>query len=430
MPTTRLRDLVSTSPLRAGFLDLLSASFAIQFLGFGTLVLIPRFVSPEELGALKVIQSFVSLFAIFAGLGFNTAVLKLCSEPRPEPERQSILNEALRRTVVSSVVSVLLVALMARTGVLGTNNYLQLWISIYALVIPFEAITNVFASYLQARQRIKELARAQLLVKAQAVVVIVIATWKFGFEGFVYSTIAGYAAGLVPFIRRIGADAIRAPRLKLPRLFWSIAAYSSFANGVNTIGRHADIYVLGLFYQNPTDLGFYALAKIFLSGANVITSTAQRIALPQFSQRSDKEGPFRKLVRTSQFQTAVLSIVVAVAIHFAAALIIHFAYRADYSLAMRYLDILLIKFVIWSTFSILGVATIAMGRPAFNFAGACITTPITVALTYYFLAANGTIGVAWAQVAGAFVSLVVVYGSYSLATRKHFADADERGPLA
>ncbi len=418
---------ILTSPLRAGFLDLLTASFAIQFLGFGTLLLIPRFVTPAELGELKVIQSIVSLFAIFAGLGFNTAVLKLCSEDRTEIDKESILSHALRRTIVTSVIALVLVVLLTWTGILSVSSNVQNWLGVYALIIPFDAATNLFASYLQARQRIKELARAQLLVKVQAVLIVLAATWRFGFDGFVFATIVGYALGLTPFLRTIGLKALHTARTRLPPIFWSIASFSSLANGVNTLGRHADIFVLGLFYQDPVDLGFYALAKIFLSGATVVTGTAQRLALPRLSRLAENEVAFRSTVRTSQLQTALLSVAVATLVHFAAWIIIRTVYNVDYSMAMVYLDVLLLKYVIWSGFSVTGISSIAIGRPVYNLIGACITTPVALGLTYFFLSTGGTIGVAWAQVIGIGFTFVVVNGLYAFATRRHFRLSTSNG---
>lgn len=420
MKSESIYNLVARSPLRKGFLDLLTAGFAIQFLGFGTLLLVPRFVSPDELGQLKVIQSFVSLFAIFAGFGFNTAVLKLCSEDRSAENRHSILNEALRSTIWTSAVAFAAVLLFARSGVFESGQHIRTWIVVYAAVLPFDALTNVLASYLQARSEIKLLARSQLIAKAQAVLIVVLATWAFGFRGFIFGTIVGYVVGLAPFIRYIGLGILGAPRIKLPSLFWSMSGYSSLANAVNTLGRHGDIFILGLFYQNPRDLGYYALAKIFLSGANIVTSTAQRITLPRLSEQSQDEKPFRLLVRTSQFHTILLALFVAVGIHIVATLIVTYVYDPEYLAAIKYLDILLVKYVLWSSFAIFGVALIGMGKPAYNFVGACVTTPVALGLTYYFLSTEGTIGVAWAQVGAAAASLVVLSVLYRIARSKHF----------
>ena len=416
----RIRDAYESSPIRRGFIDLLSASFAIQFLGFGTLLLIPRFVSPEELGDLKVLQSWINLFAIAAGFGFNTAVLKLCAEERPDADRQSILVRALGYTLVACAVMFLFAWVLSLLDLPRSTDRVQSWLLVYALVLPFDAVTNLFAAYLQALKRIRDLARAQLIVKAQAVLVIVFATWRFGFGGFVVATVVGYAIGLLPFVVRIGTETLRSRRSTTPEGFWSLSTFSWLANAVNTLGRHADIYVLGLFYHNPRDLGYYALAKIVVSGANVVTSTAQRIALPYLSAASSDERRFRKLAISAQWQTAVLAIAAAVVVHAAALLLIRYFYAEDYATAIRYLDILLLRYVLWSAFAIVGVATIAIGRPEYNLAGASIATPLSLLLTWWMLRSNGTIGVAYAQVISAAATFVLTACLYRLAVGRYF----------
>lgn len=70
-----LRDI-----LNKGFFHLLSANFIIGFLGFGSQLLVAKFLTPVELGQIRTMQSFIGVATILAGFGFNTAVLKLCSE--------------------------------------------------------------------------------------------------------------------------------------------------------------------------------------------------------------------------------------------------------------------------------------------------------------------------------------------------------------
>lgn len=65
-----------------GFSHHLSANVIIVFLAFGSQLLVAKFLTPSELGQIKAIQSFIGVCPILAGFGFNTAVLKLCSEKR------------------------------------------------------------------------------------------------------------------------------------------------------------------------------------------------------------------------------------------------------------------------------------------------------------------------------------------------------------
>jgi len=50
--------------------------------------------------------------------------------------------------------------------------------------------------FLVALKKIKQMANAQALIKIQSVFLIVLATWLWGFSGFIYTTIAAYMFGL------------------------------------------------------------------------------------------------------------------------------------------------------------------------------------------------------------------------------------------
>ena len=68
---------------KKGFFHLLSAKFLLRFFGFGSQLLVIKFLSATEMGQIKTMQSFISVATLLAGFGFNTAVLKICSEKRP-----------------------------------------------------------------------------------------------------------------------------------------------------------------------------------------------------------------------------------------------------------------------------------------------------------------------------------------------------------
>ena len=67
---------------KKGFFHLLFANFFIQFVGFGSQFVVAWFLTPEELGQIKIMQTYLSVVLLFTTLGFTTSTLKLCSENR------------------------------------------------------------------------------------------------------------------------------------------------------------------------------------------------------------------------------------------------------------------------------------------------------------------------------------------------------------
>ena len=119
-----------------GFFHLLSANFIIGFLGFGSQLLVAKFLTPTELGEVRIIQSYVAVAAIIAGFGFNTAVLKLCSESRSLEEKSYIFARNIYYTIPFMAGTLCLVFILARHGLLSADPVVNRWMEVYMLAIP------------------------------------------------------------------------------------------------------------------------------------------------------------------------------------------------------------------------------------------------------------------------------------------------------
>jgi O-antigen/teichoic acid export membrane protein len=404
-----------------GFFDLLSVNFLTQFLGFGSLLLVAKFLTPIEFGQIKIIQSYAALFILLAGFGLNSAVLKFCAEKRVVAEKESILKLAVQRTLLASFLTLILLTCLTLTGVITSSHELSLWLLIYAIGIPFVALTGLLTVYLQALKKIKQMARVQAIIKLQSVVVIVVCTWMWGFKGFIFATIIAYIIGLIPLIKQVGLGFIKTnSNRKIPNNFMHIAIFSLLANGVSMIGQYADIFILDYFALNREAIGYYSLATIFILGATQVTGTVQAIATPYFSERGHDETWFRTKLFQTQTRMVALSIVVAIGIYMIAWLMIQLFYDDNYIVTLSYLSVLLLKYIVYSSVAIIGVSLVGLGLMKYNFIAVAITTPVGVMLSYFLLQRYGTIGVAWAQVLASVVTFILVLLISRIALRRHF----------
>ena len=65
---------------RKGFFHLFFSNFLIQFMVFGSQMLVAGLLLPEDLGRIKVLQTIVDIASIIAGGGLVVAVLKMVPE--------------------------------------------------------------------------------------------------------------------------------------------------------------------------------------------------------------------------------------------------------------------------------------------------------------------------------------------------------------
>lgn len=398
-----------------GFFNLLFVNFLTQFLSFGSVLLVAKFLSPTELGEIKIIQSYVGVFTIIASFGFNTAVLKMCSENRSEKEKSGILRLALGYAGISTIIALLLLVVLTLTGIITSlTKHTSYWLIVYACSIPMQVATAIFVVYLQAQKKIKEMAYSQAIIKIQTVLLIILCTWIWGFRGFVISTVITYALGLWPLLRIIGLNFLFTKVEVKTNLFFKYGLLSFLANGLYQMGLFSDIFVLDHFSADRDVIGYYALALIFIAAANQVTATVQSITTPYFSEHSQDILWFRKNLTINQLRMSLLSIVVAIGVYLIAWIFIPLLYGPDYSVTLQFLAILLLKYVLWSSCAVISTALLGIGLMHYNLIIVAIVTPVNFLFSYLFFQQSGIIGVAWAQVSATILLFIflIIAGRY------------------
>lgn len=399
-----LRDIINK-----GFFHLLSANFIIGFLGFGSQLLVAKFLTPTELGQIKTIQSFIGVATILAGFGFNTAVLKLCSEKRPLEERAFIFKQCFYYTAVPILFVLVGLFALAKLGLLSPDKEINKWLPLYMLVIPAMTYTSLIMVYLQALKKIQLIAKLQVLIRLLGFIAIVCLTYFYGFLGFILSTVLiGYIA-LFPLFNLVKEDFKTQANTSsvFPQSFF-YAKWSIAGNSVSTIGQYMDIFMLNFLIKDRVTFGYYSLATIFILGMNYITSTVQTIATPYFSEKSNDKKEFLRVLRKYQKLMILLAVGVSV---FAAVIVpplINIIYGSSYAPAGTFFRILVLKYFFWSCYALLGVAILGLGKMQYNFLSVAMSVPISLVLSYFFITSYGPIGAAVAQALAYLITLIIV----------------------
>lgn len=389
-----------------GFFHLLSVKFLIQFLGFGTSLLVAKFLTPVELGEVKILQSYSMVFFIAGGFGISAAVLKLCSENMEPEDKHRILKMSVKRIMLTGGAAFALISALSLSGLITSSRHLAVWLVIYSLTIPFAVITDLLACFLQACKKIKEMARAQGLIKFQSFILIVLSTWRWGFKGFVVATVAAYIAGTIPLIRQVGIKFIRSKPIALPSAFNSLAGYSVLSNGTSIIAQYCDIFILDHFVKNRAEIGFYGLATLFVLAAMEVTGAAQSIVTPYFSEREHDTAWVRRQLILNQLRAIALALITAAGVWLFAYILISTVYGPKYLPTMQYLHILLLRYLVWSAYAIIAGAMLGLGLVRSKAIASIINMIASFTLCYLFVGKWSVTGVAWAQVAATAITLL------------------------
>jgi len=412
-----LRDIINK-----GFFHLLSANFIIGFLGFGSQLLVAKFLSPIALGQIKAMQSFIGTATILAGFGFNTAVLKLCSERRSMGERAFIFKRNFCYTAVPILPVLAGLFCLAKLDLLSPDKAINKWLPLYMLVIPAMTYTSLIMIYLQALKKIQLMAKLQVFIRLFGFIVLVSITYFYGFVGFILSTIfIGYIA-LIPlfnlvkdnFKSKVKVDSVFSKSLFYAK--WSVAS-----NAVAGIGQYMDIFVLNYLIKDRVGFGYYGLATIFILGMNYITSTAQSIAIPYFSEKSTDKKEFLRVLKKYEKLMILLALGVSIIALLVVPPFIEVVYGHNYAPAGVYFRILVLKYFFWSCYALLGIAILGLGKMRYNFLSVSISVPISLILSYLFIISYGIIGAAMAQALAYFITLIIVSFMIRHVIRIHFS---------
>lgn len=418
-----LRDIINK-----GFFHLLSANFIIGFLGFGSQLLVAKFLSPIELGQIKVMQSFIGTATILAGFGFNTAVLKLCSEKRSMKERAFIFKRNFYYTVVPILLVLAGLFCLAKLGLLSPDKTINKSLPLYMLVIPAMTYTSLIMVYLQALKKIQLMAKLQVFIRLFGFIVLVSITYFYGFVGFILSTIfIGYIA-LIPLFSLV-RDNFKS-KVEVDNVFsksFFYAKWSVAGNAVAGIGQYMDIFMLNYLIKDRVSFGYYGLATIFILGMNCITSTAQSIATPYFSEKSTDKKEFLRVLKKYEKLMILLASGVSIIALLIVPLFIKVVYGDNYAPAGVYFRILVLKYFFWSCYALLGVAILGIGKMRYNFFSVSISVPISLILSYLFIMSYGIIGAAIAQVLAYFITLIIVSFIIRHVIRIHFSNEMKEG---
>lgn len=311
--------------------------------------------------------------------------------------------------------------LLSSVGLITSSSFLSKWLIIYLGIVPIDVFTNLLTIYLQSQKRFKHMAAAQAIFRIQTAPIILLGTWRWGFQGFIITSIISHGIGLWPFLKYASLGIFKKFNLSIPGELMHYAFFSFLAQILNQFTINGDILILDHFSTDRENIGYYSLALLFILAATLVSQTVQSITTPYFSEHSNDEQWFRTRLRKNQFRMALFSIAIALAIYFVGQLIIPLFYGPTYSPTIGYLQILLISFVLQGTFAIISSAIIGLGKMNFTFIIAALSTPLELGLTYFSLQRFGFIGVAWSQVITSLFILALSIIFVQIAMKQKFA---------
>ena len=396
-----------------GFFHLLSANVLIQAVAFGSQLFVAAILAPDDIGRIKIIQTYLSIFSIVAGMGFNASTLKLCSENRTEKEQASLFRSGLYFTLTTTILTYLLMLILNGLHLFSSDQLINNLIPLGLLPIITNSLFMMFVAYFQATKRIKLMSGLVSWNKLIAIVALLVFAYQWGIKGFYWAYNLSFIIMLLVCLKYTSNVFKNKVSFKFNfsdfKAHWKYAKLTTLCNVFSEIAAYADILIIGLFVKNMQQIGYYGFALTLTVMVRLLPGTVQQISIPYFSSRSNNSIDF--MSRFKYFNT-ILSAIVGVTLVLLLIIVpfaIQFIFGEKYMPAIPFFVPLVIGWSIRQLLQLQVSVIFGLGKVEYNLYTSIISLIFNVLIVSICLHYFGLIGAAYASIPS---GIVVVFCSF------------------
>lgn len=403
-----------------GFFHLFSANSLIHLIEFGSQLFVAWILLADDVGRIKTFQSFSAIAVVIAGVGFNTSILKLCSEKNTTLlEKQTLFFSAVKSTLLFSLLTISLIFFLSTLGYISNDSVTNKLFIYYALSVPLLALNNLLIAYYQALKEFKKVSVLLVFARIIHVAIIISLTYLYGLKGFVVGIVLGYLISTILLLSKIGFVKGWRKTSKIHfKKNWELAKFAFLANTVSMITLYLDIFLLNHLITDIKEFGYYGFALTLIAGLRIITITAQQFVTPYFSEFSSNYHQSMRAFKKANRLFMSFIIIAGLAAVLIVPLFVQFVFSGKYDNSILYFQALTLVWIIRSIPSLKGPFLLSYGYMNVNFYSALIVLAISVFPCWYLISMYSIEGAIWAQVFTAITFFIVVNLNFNRVVKK------------
>lgn len=406
---------------RKGFFHLFSANIFIFLFSFASQFFVAGFLSVEQLGQIRILQTYLSFAVLFSVFGFNTSVVKLCSEDRSGGEVRYLFRKALGYVTITSIIACLVVASLNYFNLLSSDKEIKYYFYIIVIGIVPQAYDSLFTSYLQARRLIKEFSKINVIVKLLSVAGIIICTWKLGMPGYIAMYIGGFFisfVALASYIKKHSNEEIL-PIAQPFKLHFKLAYIALLTNLLGQLFNYFDVFLMNYLVSDREAIGFYSFALTLTLGMTIYRTTVNQIVVPYLSNLSGKFDILQQKAKSYGKINLLASVVISVLFIVLAPIFIKIVYGEKFNNSLLFFFILCLNEMFYCISSFKGYTILAIGEIKYNFYGSIVSGIISLILSLVGLKLYGLVGLATGKLISNMLYCLIVLFIYRQALRHY-----------
>jgi O-antigen/teichoic acid export membrane protein len=356
---------------KKGFFHLLTANLLIQVVAFASQLFVAGILNPEDIGRIKIILTFLSVFSVIGGMGFNASTLKLCSENKTDLEKYKLLYSGVIFTLVSTIFLYLIVLLINAFGLFSKDHLITLLIPLGLFPLISNSLFGVFTAYFQSIKKIKYLSGLTISNKLIAIIFIILFSYIWGVKGYYVAFNISFLIMLIPCVNFLlnQRKIYKSEKFELKEQFsphWFFARKSIFANLISEFSSYLDILLINLLITDMKEIGFYSFALTLTVALRIFPGTVQQIATPYFSASTHDSKNFMQIFRHYNKQLYIVVISTLVFVVFFVPPAIHLIFNEKYNNSIIYFYLLAIGWSIRQLSQLQTGAIFGLGKIHFN----------------------------------------------------------------
>jgi len=389
------------------------ANLLVAPLSFLQGILVARWLGPELYGIAALVMSYPALVYTFFDARSAEASVKYLSEFHAAGDRESALAMCKLGYIIDLAIAtlaflvVLVTASWAAQAVAHQAESTGLIVVYAAAFIP-QALVGTSQSVITTLGKFPLLAGIDSLIKILRVILVlglVLANWQVA--GVIWgSAIATGVTGLLYGIigwgliyRYWGALPLQGKWQNLKgrrREIFSFLFYNELNALLGMIPKQVDVLLLG-YFRNPTEVGYYKLAKSLSSLVNYLVKPLQSVTYPELARLwslGDRQALLQRVQRLA-LRVGIPLAVTVIASTSLIPLVLPSMLGAAYLPAVSVTQLFFIGSAIWLAFFWLRPLFLAMGEMRFWVINSAVVVTLTLLGFAVAIPTWGYLGLAW-----------------------------------
>lgn len=395
-----------------GFFHLIISNYSVQFIVFGSSLLVAKIMSPTDVGIIKTIETFANMAIVFGGGGVIFAILKVIPEHKDSAIRRFSLMFSLRYASIFSLAIFVFFNLLGYLGLISGDEILVYWFHQYSFIIVPSVITMLLIRYYQAIDQFKRISTVILYLKLLSAVFVLSFTYFYFIRGYVLSmvitTVLATLVLLFDLRKELVVKTISERQLEIRKKIIGLSKTAFIAQVIDQLKLHSGFLIASYVILDKAMFGHYAFALILVQGINIVASSVQQFIIPKMSETSGDLNLFFQKFKLFEKRFNLIAVLIFIGAQLFLPIIVSLVFGDKYEEAMIILRIMLVGWLIEAFYALKGVVFLSLGKMKFITFASLTIFLISVPVIYFLNATYGALGAAFAYIFQNLVSLAVL----------------------